>query len=206
MKACEQSIPPGGWHFFQPHPSGITIKLPERPSPLTKKELIELMTRYRVQNGIPVGDPEGDVDQYVCSKWPHYCTEGKNPGIGMPAGREVAKRPRLLDRVAQWAVSRWNSGRVEHQNMEFARRRAAVCVTCPRNRTWKNCGSCKDLIEITMHNLARLAQAKGGGPDGLKGCDVYGHDNWTACLLKDLPDASEARIDPPPFCWVRTER
>ena len=90
MKLNKGIIPPNNFHF--PADKNVILKAS------TYDLLIKEIVNWRTQNGIPIGDPEGDVDNYFCGKWPSYCYISENESSA------VTKNSNMLKQVNAWAA------------------------------------------------------------------------------------------------------
>lgn len=184
-------VPPGGFHFME----GT-----HRIDGHSYVSVAENLMRYRVDNKIDVGNPVGEVLDYVCSKHPHYCHEAPaQSNIPLP----------LASRVAQWvaklyAVLRGQKVETLFVDQKIANERAAICSGCPNNQSWAGgCGTC-------ARDTRRISYTFRGGrstktPNELLGCQVLGHDNATAVWLKTAPTVDPTAYEQlPDFCWRRT--
>ena len=179
-------VPPTGWHFMEGD-----VRL-EAPIP---DELEIVIADYRRVNGLPPGDPHIDLINYICTNFHDHCGKSfvsAESAVGKP------QRPRLLDRVAAWAITVWRHGKLAYVSQEEARRRAAICVECPRHGSWDHCTTCGALIKDTQSMCAHLRAGRDRLP-GLMGCHEGGFDCSAAVWLKGVTTGS----DSPANCWAR---
>lgn len=191
----EGIIPPGGFHYeSREHRYRIDGS--------SYQSVAENVLRYRLENKLPVGNPLKDVIDYVCSNWPHFCSEHNPPINGGNA------RPSLASRISVWMSSLYRLARTLGASSNFvgqdeADRRAAICKACPHNVEWREgCGSC---LEATRQlGFTFRAGRKSIHEAALKGCSVVGQENATAVWVKGLPPLSpdELKALPTP-CWRR---
>lgn len=63
-------VPPNGWHF------------PATPDYLIQgssySDVVSRLSSYRQQNRLPAGDPAREVAHYLCTNWPHFCSEAND--------------------------------------------------------------------------------------------------------------------------------
>lgn len=203
-------IMPGGFHYKE---NGKVI-VEEAESYL---DLISKLARYRAANQLPLGDPQADVDRYICTNFPNMCggrapppEEGVDP-VELSYGVPVKKTPR--ERVMQWAANRMQkSGQIEFVDREEADRRAVICQACPMRRTWdepiEGCPGCVAYVEEAKSYLVRIRANKETLSalvnDG-RMCDVAGHDLETACWLEEpaLRHRRNYEGQFPEFCWMK---
>lgn len=192
----ESMILPGGWHYKDP--SGYRIP---HTSELANPELvIKGILDYRLENRIPVGNPERDFEDYVCSNFPNWClTSQATPAPNPNQPRDEVK---FVDRIAAWANSLYDqAGRLSLVPMRDAQARSEICRRCPMNQNWEN--DCPRCVE----NARRLTIIIRQGRDvpnerGLMGCACHVFDVRTAIHLEraHLPATSEQA---PEECWMR---
>lgn len=191
MKLNQGSIPPGGFHY--PVDEGVVLKAP------TYAKLVTEIETWRTQNGIPVGDPHKDIDQYFCSKWPHFCIAQKHE-TSANKGENISKG------VNAWAAIMLRNtpqGGYPLVNQDVAERRCKTCIGCPFNKVWRTgCASCSqatDSILIRLRQLRKITL-----DEGLLGCSINNFDNKTAIHfpLSALGITSERMAAIPQNCWI----
>lgn len=184
--------PPEGHHY--PVAEGVVLRAP------TYDALYLQIAEYRSRNGIPLGSPQKDVDDYVCGKWPHFCQPDKSEG---PTKEDLHKK--LFNRVAEWAariLTEMPAGGYTLVELKEAARRAEVCQKCPYNQSWKvTCAPCNANTDSVLSTVRRLKRT--GIDTSLKGCAVCGHDNLTGIWLPDdvMRATEEERAKVPSFCY-----
>jgi hypothetical protein len=210
-------VPPGGWHF---HEEGRAENDPIRGD--THDDLVARLRNDRAQNHRPIGDPEAEVDSYICGKWPHVC--GARPLSGPPPkqgdddeapkqeyGRPVVKK--LSERVGSWLATRYaRINSLDCVAAPEAERRAGICSRCSanvvdwRSRTIRDCPGCAVQIE----NLDALAYKIRKGKDVMQAkrlgaCNQFGHDNNTAVWMGEngLKHAKHWQAGCPSPCWLK---
>ena len=194
MKINHGMMPPNGPHF--PVDRGVELKAG------TFESLYRQIASYRMVHGIDPGDPERDVNDYFCAKWPHVCQP--EPGDGPKP--EHANKP-VGGRVVAWAagLSRQQpQGGFALVDDKTALERATICSRCPYNKQWRtNCAPCWSAAETLLANLRRLRNV----PLDLHvvGCEICGHENRTAALMPDdvVRPTEEIRKRLPPACWLK---
>ena len=184
-------IPPGGWHYFD-----SDAKL----SGHSYDNLIEVVTNYRAENHLPMGDVEGDINSYICSKNPNFCH-----GVDMVVVTSVntpSQKTELLNDITIWAKNVINSNdEVTLVSHDLAEQRSKICSKCNQNVQWKSgCGAC---VKATERLSTSIRQAKETPTSkGLGGCLLLRHDNKTAVFLtKDMISPSG---NLPEHCWLNT--
>lgn len=203
-------IMPGGYHYKE---NGKMI-VDEAESYV---DLIKKVSEYRAFNGLPLGDPQRDIDNYICTNFPNMCgRHAPDPDEGVDVveksyGVPVQKTPR--ERVMQWASNRMQkSGQIEFVDAEEADRRAAICNACPKKRQWneaiEGCPGCAIYVEQAESNLIKLRANKATAYVlNLYGdmCDIAGHDLETACHLEEPALRHRRNYEGkfPDHCWMK---
>ena len=191
MKLNKGVIPPGGFHY--PITDIVTLK------GATHAALVKEIEIWRTQNGIPIVDPEKDIDAYFCSKWPHFCI-AESHETESKLGESITKR------VNGWAAIMLRETPQRGYalvNQDEAESRCKTCISCPFNKAWRGrCGNCEratDTILIRLRQLRKIVL-----DDGLLGCSINGFDNKTAIhfTTSDLKLTSEQKSKLPQNCWI----
>jgi hypothetical protein len=182
-------IPPSGWHCVQ---SDVRI------TAFDYKSLLTAVEEYRAQNGVPVGDVEGDVNAYICGNWPNNCH-----GVDMVTVQSISpqtNQAKLLEDIQTWARNILaGNNPVQLVSDELAEARAKICRGCPKNVNWR--GGCASCVVVTDRACASLRQARDTASSAvLGGCTSMRHDNRTAIFLDR--DIFQKATDLPEFCWV----
>lgn len=187
---------PTGWHFVSPQGYRIPLK-GELPS---AKAVIDAIMQYRLENNVPVGDPQADMEAFVCSTYPTYCRP-KNQVVPPP---NAGPKGGNVDLIVAWANALYvQVGRLALVPQKEAEERAATCIRCPMQMDWAS--GCPPCVTSAQRLLSILRQGKDvstGLSGTLKGCSCYGWDNRTAVHL-DLSHLPPVNPASPDFCWVR---
>jgi hypothetical protein len=198
---------PGTWHYKE---DGRMI-VEEAESYV---DLINKVAEYRGYCGLPLGDPQADVDNYICDTFPNMCGRSAAvrdvDAVELSYGVPVIKSPR--ERVMQWASNRMEkAGEIEFVDAEEADRRAAICNECPKKVQWNapidGCPGCQTYVEEAEAKLIKLRRNKSSTYVlNLYGhsCAVAGHDLETACWLEEpaLKHRKNYLGKFPPKCWL----
>ena len=127
-------MPPGGWRYIQPE-TGFEF------TASTLRVVIQKVAEHRRANGLPVGDPSAEIQDFVCAQLP---IGSENCMHEIDAGDYALKKHFTMEdvkRFIQAAISALGSrGLVEQPEAE---RRAALCASCPLNTTVGGCWRCK---------------------------------------------------------------
>lgn len=186
-------IPPNNFHF--PVEKGVVLRAS------TYELLIKEIVNWRTQNGVPIGDPDRDIDDYFCSKWPSYCVTTEAEGA------LVQRNSDMLKRVNGWAAVTMRDTPVGGYllvDQNVATNRCKICNSCPFNKAWRNgCGSCTqatDTILIRLRQLRKIVL-----DESLLGCAINGWDNRTAVHLplSALKLTEEKPQAIPQNCWLK---
>jgi hypothetical protein len=186
---------PGGWHYAQ-----ADYRIPLKGELPSAKAVLDALLKHRLENNLPVGNPEGDLEAYVCEKFPTWCRRGDTvvPPPIHPIRRNV-------DLVIGWANQLYvHVGRLTLVPQKEAEARAAICVRCPMQMRWAN--ECPPCVTSAQRLLTILRQGKDTpqGPSGtLNGCACHGWDNRTAVHLDAVHLPPQANPTAPAECWVR---
>lgn len=201
---------PGGWHYEE-HGKMIVEEA------VSYDDLINKLAEYRGFCGQALGDPQADIDSYICSKYPNMCGRYAAPEeegvdkVELCYGRPIIKSPR--ERVMQWAANRMqNAGQIEFVDSEEADRRAQICAECPKQVQWnqaiEGCPGCQTYVEEVEAMLIKLRRNKVSVSIlNLYGhsCTVAGHDLETACWLEEpaLRHRKNYTGKFPHKCWLK---
>lgn len=190
-------VPPGGHHFIEKH--GDTERRIEGGS---YDEVAERLLRYRVTNGLPLGQPKVEVEQYVCSNWPHFCSDRA------PVDSPVSSAPGFVAGVTMWLqqLNRRQASVPEGLVSEAeANRRAEICRGCPMQKSWhEGCGLC--IATVERQSLLFRADKKVSNAKDIQGCSVLFQENHAAAwahkdALPEVPAEQLAQL--PSHCWRR---
>jgi hypothetical protein len=191
-KPIEGIIPPHGFHYIE---SDVNI------TGSSYKNLLQNVTNYRAENHLPVGDVEGDVTNYICGNWPHFCH-----GVDMVVITSIntpTNTTDLMNDISTWAKNILHSKeRINLVSDELAEERAKICRQCPNNANWR--GGCSSCIASTDRICASIRNARDTKSSAvLGGCKALRHDNRSAIFFdKDNLSVSN---DLPDFCWLNNK-
>jgi len=185
---------PGGPHFEVA--PGITLVAH------TFDLLYPQITEYRLRAGIPAGDVVGDVDRYICSRWPMFCQPD-----GKDGPTPEMRRDGISGRVANSAallIRAMPPGGYDLVEEAEARRRETICLGCPYKVAWRSyCSPCNSSTDAILTSVRRLRKID--FDNSILACEVCGHDNATAAWLPlaavtPKPEIVERLA---PGCWIR---
>ncbi len=188
MKLGKGVIPPGGWHYLENE---------TKISSWSKDSLVTELTEYRIANNLPLGSPQNDIENYVCTNWPHFCLGPKPAQLA----RRKAKKIHIstVDRIAGWINSRLLR-KHELETQDVAERRAAVCLDCPKNIPIP--GHCSPCNAERKRKLTLLTEGK-KVPQKLGYCNAtYQANEGAIWLPKETLRLPENKEDLDPKCWM----
>jgi hypothetical protein len=187
----EGIIPPGGHHF---------IENGQRLDGDSFKGVAEQLLRYRIANKIPVGQPLNEVNEYVCSNWPHFCLQ-QAPEVQY----RLSSEPTFTIAVLHWMTTLWQRQSLTPTPLVSdteAQRRAAICKECRFQKDWSDygCGSCVEGVRQRsfVFRAGRETVSK------VTGCGILKQENSAAVFaaIASLPEATaEEREKLPSNCW-----
>lgn len=192
MIANQGVIPPNGFHY--PVSDIVTLRSG------TFESLVKEIITWRTQNGIPIGDPETDLNNYICTNWPTYCASTENEQ------KAVNKNSNLYKHVNAWAAITMRetpAGGYELVDQSVAESRVKTCITCPFNKAWrKDCVPCMkatDTILVRIRQLRKITL-----DDSVMGCAINGFDIKTAVHLPDsaFQMTADKKAILPQNCWL----
>jgi hypothetical protein len=182
--------PPGGWRYTQPE-TGFEF------TASTLREVVRKVTAHREANGIAVGDPSADIQDFVCAQLPI----GSEDCTHVIEGDYALKTHFTMEdvkRFVQAAVAALGSrGLVEQTEAE---RRAAICASCPLNTTIKGCWRCKGMAEWLFRLIGARRTAHGSRLNqcGVCGCAIKAKI-W---LPQDVAQQVSEGYTFPSWCWL----
>ena len=196
-RVIEAVVMPGGWHKPEKNRLGQDMPQPVRAD--TYKMLVQAVIKFRADNIIPIGDVESDVEEYICSNFPHMCHNVPGASVTVTVTRGPSQAQTRTDRMLQWLDGQISDHSAEKLVLRSeAQRRADICRKCPYNVRWnEGCGTCAEAV----NRLSTILRSGNDTPHGkdLKCCQVLNHENRAAVWL---PLSSH---DPnlPGRCWVK---
>lgn len=200
-RIIEGMILPGGWHYKDS--TGYRIPYTgELPNP---KAVVDAILHYRLENGLPAGNPEQDMEAYVCSAFPRWCAGEADRSNTFMDNTVASSRPstlRFVDIISLWANSLYGTaGKLSLVPLREAEQRAEICKGCPQNTIWEN--SCPPCVQSAQRLLSIIRQGKDVQQlNELHGCKCHGFCTRTAVHLEreHLPPVAN---DAPSACWLR---
>lgn len=124
----KNTTPPGGWRFLE-----MRSKMWHRSHSF--QGLVQKVIQHREVNGYPPGNPEAEVEEFICDIEPGSCTKG----LSKPPARAI-KIQDVLRFTKTMAQHVWQGGELVSQ--EEANRRAEICASCVYNVPTDGCEGC----------------------------------------------------------------
>lgn len=206
--------PPGGWIFYQPQSNWWV------PSPVSQTfgQAVQLIIKHRISNpamvmkhglNTDVASVEQELDTYtrIRLKIPALQSPKPTPPLHHSLSH-VAGAAAGIKRAAQGTgvIVDWLTSGGAPVDQETANKRAAICVSCPKNieGSWFTTSA----AEIIRSTLSARSDLKLATPDDdkLKSCDVckclMRLKVWTPLhFIKDRTPA-DVMAEFPPHCWI----
>jgi len=177
-------VPPGGvYKFIQKLPTGTRLFVD-----VTEENLALQVIKFRINNGIPVGDVRTEISK------------------SKPSVRPPGDQRSLRERVTGWKSNRMFQ-KIEFVEQDVADARSKVCLSCPYNKI-KYYDDCVECYSHTARDLYAMRQGRETPSDQWLGaCDICGHDNLTAVHLdeKNLLHRNgflDELANKNPSCWM----
>lgn len=185
----------GGWVYIQPH-NGGTARIPKAGGARDAGDLVESVRRFRLHEGIPIGDPDFDIASQIRKNSPQNDIYRKRPEFHPPKNIQPVE---LHEELRAWLDSTAPRRPALIHEMD-ADTRAEVCAKCPFNVPWKG----RDKAQNT--EISRRAIV-------LRGVVFYAHDDsLRACALHRIELSSAVFLDQdflpkkapqaPDNCWI----
>ena len=189
---------PGGWHKPEKNSRGDLLPEPIRSS--TYEDLIDAVIKFRVDNGIPVADAQGDIDEYICTSFPFMCHGVPGAEVSF-AVKHIPHIVSLTDSMLQTMEKQLQNHSIENIELKSeAQRRANICRHCQFNVRWNSgCGSCVEAVN-RLSGILRIGNSVDRSKD-LRACSILKHENRSAIWLK--LDKIGKSSDLPAHCWAK---
>src|SRR5688572_8545784 len=160
----------------------------------TFKELVNNVSAYRVNNHIPIGNPEQDVLFHYAKHWPWMVKEDRE-------AVEV-KEDSAYAEYREWVEFTWRHPITRIITPKQASDRWKVCETCPYNqkRDWKET---KESTELARR--AFLLRRGVGVPKNLGICSLHKNADIPVLSFSEIPVSNAERrkdAELPAGCWV----
>ena len=165
----------------------------------TLKGLVAAVREYRERNFHPAGDPEQEIAQSYCQKYPWLVSALKHPPEGTLGAQESPDEVAARGAVARFVRSIWTNPPKAIFTIDKVEARISACRACPFNEPF-------DVKAAGGYELVRRIYllSRGESPAGLGYCPCHQWFNGLAILL---PAADKlAKSEMPEECWIKTER
>lgn len=160
-------------------------------------DLVHRVRDFRISQGKPIGNPVAEVNDFICARDPTACqiaaaakpkpTSGVSP-FGSRVVRWLGKISEAFQTAEKPLVSKGE-----------AERRAAICLACPRQLSWRSgCGGCDSSARRLGIALRDGKEVSKGA--SLAGCEILSEDTQTSVWLRLAP-AKNPEL--PDNCWRR---
>lgn len=91
------------------------------------QDLAHRVSGYRIINNLSLGDPESEIQDWLCRHTGAQCVPARRPAPMPGVKAKGAMVARFLNAMLQWML------RGGHVDQEEAERRAEICASCPFN-------------------------------------------------------------------------
>lgn len=187
---------PGGWRY-----KGDGYSIPPKGGLTSAQKLLDQLIDYRLQNGVPLGNPIKDIEDYICGQYPDFChRDNHSPKTGK---QDLSTGPTLMERVLIWAQSVMTKKKWDVMDKAEAERRASICKHCQFNTPYatgcQSCGSRAKMLSVQLRKGHKLEDSLDAN---LKACSLHGHECKAGVWLdKGLLPA--LKNEAPENCWLR---
>lgn len=182
-------VPPNGWHYKD---GDVLLK------GYSLENLYQVVSDYRAENHLPLGDVRGDVNNFICGSYPNNCH-----GVDMVVVTSVTPPNRsseLLADITTWAKSILMTKKpIQMVTDEIAELRAQICLGCKKNLNWRaGCGSCVTAADRLSTSIRQARETKSSRVLG--GCAIMRHDNRSAIFFDTQHFTPTNSL--PEHCWI----
>ena len=169
---------PGDHHF--------TIKDGPTLTAETADEVIAKIAQYRINNGIPQGNPRAELTEFYAKEYP-FAVENGEP-------EDDAEHDAFFEEVIAWINRQWKNPPKQLLPIEDTHRRQECCQDCPlRVKGVSDHGPAEIEARRRLFLLAKGAPLE----DDLGACTFHKWDNRLALLIP-LPEIIQQS---PKYCW-----
>lgn len=111
--------PPFGWIFLE---HGITL------NGQSFDGTVDLIRRHRKSNNLLPGNPEQELTDFTCARWPGGCDKA--------ASDAPYHQPSITEKASDFLgiYSRWSFTGFQTVHQDEANRRGDICLNCPANQ------------------------------------------------------------------------
>lgn len=197
MRAMRELTPPNGWQY----PIGDQVL-----RGATRDQLIGRIRDYKIEHGMPAGDPDLELDEFVCHAYPQCCTGGSG-AVTTPRPAPAPNRDQsLLDRVSAWLTAVADEVPILFVSQEAASVRAGICAQCPlRAPIPGGCGKCAARVRRLVKALLAGRTIGRREQSALGLCRHYETHLGLAVWVEEERARNGRRTEPVVACWLRRE-
>lgn len=186
IKANSMREPFGGHHY---EVGGQTFK------GKNYDEVVRSLAAFRINNNIPLGNPDSEVIAYYAVNWPWLVEEYEAEPKPMPMEGYLAWR--------LWLMEAWNNPPKKLLTNKEASERFAICRKCPMNMPISRDGSPADEM-AALKRKSFLLRRGSMAPEGIGYCTLHRVDLSVFCFLDNCLAFSSKKPDAKdlPECWA----
>lgn len=185
----------GGWEFPQPY-NGGTVPLSGNDA----EDLLENVTTFRIENGLPLGEPAREIAEYIKAKSPGN-NGGRRAAIQEPVVSHLRAIVPMIEHCKVWLVAMLKRKDIVLVREDEANDRAQVCQGCPQNISWRtSCGGCNDDIDYKSNTLRQRPRST--LDKKLRACRLHRFPLQSAIFI-DRDQLPPRHDNAPELCWVR---
>lgn len=139
-------------------------------------DLTHKVSTYRIINSLPLGDPEAEIQDWLCRNAGAACVPAKQVAPAPGAKANGAMVARFLNAMLQWML---HGGWVEQEEAE---RRAEICAGCPWNN-YLDDAACFGCFGLSEKVLKIIGNRKTRLDDSLRFCSRCGCSNAVSVFV-----------------------
>jgi hypothetical protein len=182
---------PDGWHYEQFY-MGKWIRIDAE----SLSNLHHAVMQFRIGHKIHVGDVLNDVNDWICSKYPHQCRE-TNVVIGASAKNTAHEKQSFTSKVTEWASSLLPTPK-KYVSDALSNKRQEACMGCKHNVPLGN--ACPSCVGNMNQILYLLRAGKGNQIQDVEFCNLHNFHIHTASTLQG---SARPQGNQPSRCWVK---
>lgn len=183
LNPYQQRLPVGGHQYYE---HGTMFRGE------TFDEVKDKLTQFRLNNGLPMGDPEQQILTHYAKNWP-YMVKGD-------AERKEIQVSNKFVLWREWVLKTWRGPPKKVVTQKEADIRSDICASCPYNtkRDWEETDESDALKRrVFIMHAARPSPKTNGF------CSCHLADlNVLVFLNTPKEHSSKKDVEQPKFCWV----
>lgn len=161
------------------------------------KDLERRIRGYRALNKLDPGNPWEEIVSQVCARQPSLCRQPGTNGAGPRGAGSMSFNQRVMAMMVHM-IGLKRTQRLPRVDDATAARRAAICSTCPMQRSLnESCKSCLYSIDASRRALLDGAPSL---HQNLMPCSVLAEDCQTTVHVDQAPTVANGM---PANCWRR---